>query len=67
MVVKNADGVYNHLKLNILKTKEMVIDFRKKRPEVEPVFLQGSEVEWVSVCRAGQRAGLVLPREVKLA
>lgn len=32
---------HNHLKQNISKTKEMVIDFRKKKPKLKPVFLRG--------------------------
>ncbi|KAK0135786.1 putative RNA-directed DNA polymerase from transposon X-element [Merluccius polli] len=38
----------NHLRLNISKTKEMVLDFRRRRPEPDPVSIQGTEVELVS-------------------
>lgn len=37
----------NHLLLNVDKTKELVIDFRRKRTPVEPITIQGSEVEIV--------------------
>lgn len=53
----------NHLRLNISKTKEMVLDFRRKRPKPDPTSIQGTEVELVSCyrCTAGQQAGLVQP------
>ena len=37
----------NHLLLNMDKTKEMVIDFRRKGPPVKPITIQGLEVEVV--------------------
>ena len=34
----------NNLVLNISKTKEMIIDFRKKKTPIHPLFIDGSEV-----------------------
>ena len=39
--------IVNFLDLNVIKTKEMIIDFRKKRLEPPHVIIQGSEVERV--------------------
>ena len=38
----------NHLLLNTSKTKEMVLDFRRSRPPVQPVSIEGADVEVVS-------------------
>jgi len=32
----------NHLQLNTSKTKEMVVDFRRKRPHLQPISTEGS-------------------------
>ena len=37
----------NHLRLNITKTKELVIDFRKNKEPLTPVTIHGKEVEIV--------------------
>ncbi|KAI4883500.1 hypothetical protein NFI96_024962 [Prochilodus magdalenae] len=37
----------NHLKLNITKTKEMCIDFRRFRPSQQPISIKGVDVEVV--------------------
>ena len=37
----------NHLRLNVSKTREMVIDFRKKRTPSQPLRIGGEEVEVV--------------------
>ncbi|KAI3355950.1 hypothetical protein L3Q82_004497 [Scortum barcoo] len=37
----------NHLLLNITKTREMVVDFRRPRPHPEPVIIKGDCVEVV--------------------
>ena len=37
----------NHLCLNTSKTKEMVIDFRRRTPNYTPVSIQGSDIETV--------------------
>ena len=37
----------NHLRLNTTKTKEMVVDFRRPRPQPEPVIINGECVEQV--------------------
>ena len=37
----------NYLELNVSKTKEMLIDFRKNKPDPDPVILKGKEVERV--------------------
>lgn len=36
---------HNHLQLNITKTKEMVVDSRRRRSEPVRVTIQGDEVE----------------------
>ena len=37
----------NHLQLNTSKTKEMVVDFRRKKPHLQPVSIEGVDVEVV--------------------
>ena len=37
----------NNLSLNVNKTKEIVIDFRKRKGEHAPVYINGDEVERV--------------------
>ncbi|XP_059827006.1 uncharacterized protein LOC132394660 [Hypanus sabinus] len=37
----------NYLRLNITKTKEMAVDFRRPRPHMEPVIINGECVEQV--------------------
>ena len=37
----------NYLDLNLSKTKELVIDFRKKKAMATPIFIKGSQVEIV--------------------
>ncbi|KAI4887416.1 hypothetical protein NFI96_018878, partial [Prochilodus magdalenae] len=37
----------NHLKLNITKTREMCIDFRRSRPSQQPISINGVDVEVV--------------------
>ena len=37
----------NYLRLNVTKTKEMVVDFRRSRPHMEPVIINGECVEQV--------------------
>lgn len=39
----------NHLQLNNSKTKEMVIDYRRRRPAPAPVTIKGADVEVVSI------------------
>ncbi|KAI4881097.1 hypothetical protein NFI96_007135 [Prochilodus magdalenae] len=41
----------NNLLLNTSKTKEMVVDFRRARPLIQPVFIEGVEVEMVRTYR----------------
>ena len=38
----------NHLCLNVSKTKELIIDFRKNKPPHTPIQIKGEEVEIVS-------------------
>jgi hypothetical protein len=38
----------NHLLLNVSKTKEMVVDFRREAPPPRPLVINGEEVEIVS-------------------
>ena len=37
----------NNLYLNVIKTKEMIVDYRKKRTEHAPVLINGAAVEQV--------------------
>ena len=37
----------NHVQLNTSKTKEMVVDFRRKRLHLQPISIEGSDVEVV--------------------
>ncbi len=46
----------NHLKLNISKTKELVVDYRRKRRSPVPVMIKGEEVERVDSCEFLERA-----------
>jgi hypothetical protein len=32
--------------LNVSKTKEMIVDYRKRRPEHTPIHIDGAVVEW---------------------
>ncbi|KAK3525722.1 hypothetical protein QTP70_006741 [Hemibagrus guttatus] len=38
---------FNHLHLNTTKSREMVVDFRRPRPQPEPVTINGDCVEFV--------------------
>ncbi len=38
----------NHLILNVSKTKELVIDFRKKTDKVSPITINGNPIEIIS-------------------
>ena len=37
----------NNLSLNVSKTKELIVDYRKRRAEQAPINIDGAEVEWV--------------------
>ena len=37
----------NNLSLNVIKTKEMIVDYRKKRTEHSPILIDGAVVEQV--------------------
>ena len=37
----------NNLSLNVIKTKEMIVDYRKKRTEYIPILIDGAVVEQV--------------------
>ena len=37
----------NSLSLNVIKTKEMIVDYRKKRTEHTPLIIDGAVVEQV--------------------
>ncbi|KAI4900460.1 hypothetical protein NFI96_007343, partial [Prochilodus magdalenae] len=41
----------NNLLLNTSETKEMVVDFRRARPLIQPVFIEGVEVDMVKTYR----------------
>jgi hypothetical protein len=38
---------HNYLELNVSKTKEMLIDYRIKHPDYDPIVIKGSEVQRV--------------------
>ena len=38
---------FNHLQLNASKTKEMVVDFRRKKPHLQPVSIEEADVDVV--------------------
>ena len=48
MVSWSAD---NNLELNVSKTKEMIVDFRRKKTPIRPLSLNGVEVEEVESFR----------------
>jgi hypothetical protein len=35
----------NNLSLNVIKTKEMIVDYRKKRTDHSPILIDGVAVE----------------------
>ena len=37
----------NNLSLNVSKTKEMIVDYRKRRAEHAPIHIDRAVVEWV--------------------
>ena len=37
----------NHLSLNVTKTEEMIVDYRKRRTEHAPILINGAVVEQV--------------------
>ena len=37
----------HNLFLNVIKTKEMIVDYRKRRPEHAPILIDGAAVEQV--------------------
>ena len=41
----------NNLSLNVIKTKEMIVDYRKRRSEYAPVLIEGAVVEQVESFR----------------
>ena len=51
----------NHLQLNTSKTKEMVVDFRRKKPHLQPVSIEGVDVE---VVRTYKYLGLQLDNKL---
>ena len=40
-------GQDNNLSLNVIKTKEMIVDYRKRRPEHAPILIYVAVVEQV--------------------
>ena len=38
-------GQDNNLSLNVIKTKEMIVDYRKRRAEHAPIHIDGAVVE----------------------
>ena len=53
----------NHLQLNTSKTKEMMVDFRRKKPHLQPVSIEGVDVE---VVRTYKYLGLQLDDKLDL-
>ena len=41
----------NNLSLNVIKTKEMIVDYRKWRTENTPILIDGAVVEQVESCK----------------
>ena len=41
----------NYLSLNVIKTKEMTVDYRKKRTEHVPILIDRAVVEQVESCQ----------------
>ena len=39
----------NNLQLNVKKTKEMVIDFKVNKSPIDPLFINGTEVEHIDI------------------
>ena len=39
----------NNLFLNVSKTKEMIVDFRRNKCDIQPIFIDNSEVQQVGV------------------
>ena len=39
----------NNLSLNVIKTKGMIVDYRKKRTEHAPILINGAAVEQVQI------------------
>ena len=52
----------NYLELNVKKTKEMVIDFRKEKLGLSPLYVKGHEVEQVYEYKY---LGVIVDRELK--
>jgi len=46
-LVEDFVGWSNRLQLNTTKTKDMVVDFRRKKPKLQPVSIEGVDVEVV--------------------
>ena len=40
----------NNLSLKVIKTKEMIVDYRKRRTEHAPILIEGAVVEQVESC-----------------
>ena len=49
VVGQNTDNneTNNNLSLNVSKTKELIVDYRKRRAEQDPININGAEVERV--------------------
>ena len=40
-------GQENHFSLNVSKTKELIVDYRKRKAEQAPINIDGAVVEWI--------------------
>ena len=51
LITDNNETAYreevNNLSLNVIKTKEMIVDYRKKRTEHAPILIDWAAVEQV--------------------
>ena len=41
----------NNLSLNVSKTKDLIVEYRKRRAEQPPINIEGASVEWVEIPR----------------
>jgi hypothetical protein len=48
----------NHLSLNVIKTKEMIVDYRKRRTEHATILINGAVVEQVESFKFLKRFGM---------
>ena len=50
LITNNNEAAWcqdNNFSLNVSKTKELIVDYRKRRAEQAHIHINGAEVEWV--------------------